>query len=135
MSAVVVGYVPGAVGRAALDRGVIEARQRGLPLVVVNATRGDALVDDRYVQGGDADALRAELAALDVPAELRQMSDGLDIAEDLQRVASEVGASLVVIGLRRRSAVGKLILGSAASRILLTVTHPVMAVKPSPAVT
>lgn len=36
---------------------------------------------------------------------------------------------LIVIGLRRRSAVGKLILGGAASRILLTVTQPVLTVK------
>jgi nucleotide-binding universal stress UspA family protein len=130
MSAVVVGYVPGAVGRAALDHGIVEARLRGVRLVVVNTTRGDALVDDRYVQGGEVAALQAELAALDVPAELRQVSDGLDIAEDLGQVADEVDASLVVIGLRRRSPVGKLILGSAASRILLTVRHPILAVKP-----
>ena len=129
MSAVVVGYVPGAEGRAALQRGVEEARLRGVGLVVVNATRGDALVDERFLPAPGVAALQAELDALDVPAELRQVNDGADIAEDLDRIADEVDAELVVIGLRRRTPVGKLILGSAASRILLSVGRPVMAVK------
>ena len=129
MSAVIVGYVPSAEGRAALDRGIIEARLRGLPLIVANTSRGDALVDDRYVQGTKISELEAELAALDIPAELRQVSDGLDVAEDLDDLAQEVDADLVVIGLRRRSPVGKLILGSAASRILLTVGRPILTVK------
>ena len=129
MSAVVVGYVPSPEGRAALAKGVAEARFRGVRLVVVNTTRGDALVDERYLQDGAVAELEAELAALDVEAELRQDSDGEDVAEDLDRIAGEVDAELVVIGLRRRTPVGKLILGSAASRILLTVHHPVMAVK------
>ena len=50
-------------------------------------------------------------------------------ADDLDAIADEVGADLIVIGLRRRSPVGKLILGSAASRILLTAHHAVLAVK------
>ena len=129
MSAVVVGYVPSPEGRAALAKGVEEARFRGTRLVVVNTTRGDALVDERYLQDGAVAALQAELDALDVEAELRQASDGQDVAEDLDRIADEVDAELVVIGLRRRTPVGKLILGSAASRILLTVHRPVMAVK------
>jgi nucleotide-binding universal stress UspA family protein len=129
MSGVVVGFVPSPEGRAALDRGILEARLRGVPLVVVNSTRGDALVDDRYVQGAHVAELRAELDALDVPTELRQSNAGLDIAEELDTVADEVDADLVVIGLRRRSAVGKLILGSAASRILLTASRPVLTVK------
>ncbi len=129
MSAVIVGYVPSAEGRAALDRGIIEARLRGLRLIVANTTRGDALVDERYVQGATVDDLLAELAALDIPAELRQLSTGLDVAEDLDDLAQEVDADLIVIGLRRRSTVGKLILGSAASRILLTVGRPILTVK------
>jgi nucleotide-binding universal stress UspA family protein len=129
MSGVIVGYVPSAEGRAALDRGIVEARLRGLPLIVANTSRGDALVDDRYVQGAKVSELEAELAALDIPAELRQVSDGLDVAEDLDDLAQEVDADLIVIGLRRRSTVGKLILGSAASRILLTVGRPILTVK------
>ena len=129
MSAVVVGYVPSAQGRAALQRGVEEARTRGVRLVVVNTTRGDALVDERYLPGPALAELRAEVEALDVPAEVRQVSEGHDVAEDLGRVADEVDADLVVIGLRRRTPVGKLVLGSAASRILLTVSRPVLAVK------
>ena len=45
-------------------------------------------------------------------------------------VAEEVDASCLVIGLRRRSPVGKLILGSSAQRILLDATCPVLTVKP-----
>lgn len=130
MSAVVVGYVPRSIGEAALAAGVAEARQRGLALVVVNTTRGDALVDKRYLMTPDAEALRARLDALDVTAELRQVNAGRDIAEDLDLIAEEVDAELVVIGLRQRTPVGKLILGSAASRILLTVRRPVLTVKP-----
>ncbi len=129
MSAVVVGYVPGPEGRAALDRGILEARLRKIRLVVVNTSRGDALVDERFLQGAAADDLRRELEQLDIEAELHQGPYGSDVAEHLESVADETDAELIVIGIRRRTPVGKLILGSAASRILLSVTRPVLAVK------
>jgi nucleotide-binding universal stress UspA family protein len=66
-----------------------------------------------------------------VENEIRQLVRGLDPAEDLINVASEVSADLIVIGLRRRSPVGKLILGSNAQRILLDAPCPVLAVKAS----
>ncbi len=53
----------------------------------------------------------------------------MDPAEDLINVAGEVSADFIVIGLRRRSPVGKLILGSNAQRILLDAPCPVLAVK------
>ncbi len=129
MSAVVVGYIPTPEGRAALARGITEAKLRDARLVVVNTTRGDSLVDERYVQGDALTSLAAELEQAGVETELRQVGDGQDVAESLETIGIEVDADLIVIGLRRRSAVGKLILGSAASRILLTVKQPVLTVK------
>ncbi|WP_369135946.1 universal stress protein, partial [Modestobacter sp. I12A-02662] len=40
---------------------------------------------------------------------------------------------VLVIGVRRRTAVGKLLMGSAAQRILMDVDCPVLAVKSPPA--
>jgi nucleotide-binding universal stress UspA family protein len=61
---------------------------------------------------------------------IEQKVTGQGGAEDLLEHARERGASLIVIGLRRRSPTGKLIFGSAAQEILLDSDVPVLAVKP-----
>jgi nucleotide-binding universal stress UspA family protein len=60
---------------------------------------------------------------------VRQLVRGNEPAEDLIAVANETDADLIVIGLRRRTPVGKLILGSNAQRILLDAPCAVLAVK------
>jgi nucleotide-binding universal stress UspA family protein len=127
---VVVAYTPRADGRAALHRAVEEARLRGLRLVVVNASRGDALVDPAFAPPEDVDAVRTLLDDTGLPHEIRQQPSGHEPAEQVVDIADEVGAELIVIGMRRRSAVGKLLLGSTAQRILLDARCPVLAVKP-----
>jgi nucleotide-binding universal stress UspA family protein len=131
MSTIVVGYVPKPEGRAALRRAVEEARLRGARLIVINSARGgrDFDADDAVDSEAELDAVRAELAEAGVEAEVRQLVRGLDVAEDLIAVAQETSADFIVIGLRRRSPVGKLILGSNAQRILLDAPCPVLSVK------
>ena len=73
--------------------------------------------------------VRSELRAAGVEHEVRQLVRGLDPADDLVNVANEVQADIIVIGLRRRSPVGKLLLGSNAQRVLLDAPCPVFAVK------
>lgn len=131
MGTVVVGYVAKPEGQAALDRAVEEARMRGSSLVVVSSHRGGQEYDEgRASQAqGELDEVRAKLEATGLEFTLRQLVRGLDPAEDLIAVAEEHGADLLVIGLRRRSPVGKLILGSNAQRILLDAPCAVLAVK------
>jgi nucleotide-binding universal stress UspA family protein len=81
----------------------------------------------------DEDAVRAlvqRAATAGVDVEVHQEAHAGDVADEVVRVAGTVDASVIVIGPRRRSPVGKLLTGSTAQRILLDVSGPVLAVKP-----
>lgn len=126
---IVVAFVPSALGEEVLRRGVVAAKQRGGRVVVVNSSRGDAPIDERFAQRDALDRLRRELEASDIDFEIRQPVRGRNPEEEVLDIAEEVEAALVVIGLRRRSAVGKFIMGSTAQKILLDASCPVLAVK------
>ena len=114
---IVVGYSGKAEGLAALKAAVIEAGARNTRLIVVPTTADD-----------DLDAARAELAGLEhtfAPAPSETMTVGDRVLEEAQ----ESSASMIVIGLRRRSPSGKLILGANAQKVLLDAPCPVLAVK------
>jgi nucleotide-binding universal stress UspA family protein len=134
MGTVVVGYVSKPEGDAALGRAIEEAQLRGSRLIVVNSHRGGDEFDGEASRKADK-AMAKVNAMLDgagVEHEIRQMVRGFEPAEDLVSIAEANEAELIVIGLRRRSPVGKLILGSNAQRILLDAHCPVLAVKAAP---
>lgn len=126
---VVVGYIPGELGEATLTAAIEEARRRGTDLVVVNTTRADRLVDPRYAQDAQAAALESRLEESGVPYAVRRFTSTELAADDVLGAADDVSAELIVIGLRHRTPVGKLILGSTAQSILLDATCPVLSVK------
>lgn len=126
---VVVGYIASPEGDAALEHAVAEARAGSDRLVVVNASTGDALVDRRFLQGEAVVTLKDTLVISGVQHELVQPVRGLSPAEEIVTTATETGARLVVVGLRRRSPVGKLLLGSTSQQVLLDAPCDVLAVK------
>ena len=127
---IVVGYVATDEGRAALARAVAEARLRDTRLLVVDSARPGGRPESGAERRQEALAeVRAALEGTGVDHEVHPRSDTGDPAADIIGVAAETGASLIVIGLRRRTPVGKLILGSNAQRILLEAPCPVLAVK------
>jgi nucleotide-binding universal stress UspA family protein len=128
---IVVGYVPTPEGEAALDAAIAEARLRDQPLHVINSSRGDAYVDDRFASKEALDGVRARLTESGIVYEVEQEVRGREAAEEVVDAAARLKASLLVIGMRRRTPTGKLITGSSAQRILLDAPCPVLAVKAS----
>lgn len=126
---VLVGYVPNPLGEAALRAGVDECRHREEPLVVLNMARDDVLVDARRAGADDLARVRREVQAVGVEAEVLQLEEGGDAATVILDTAAERSASVLVIGLRHRSPVGKLIMGSVAQRVLLDALCPVLTVR------
>ncbi|TNU73795.1 universal stress protein [Miniimonas arenae] len=125
---IVVGYLATPEGAAALDAAVAEAGRRAARIVVVVSQRRG---DDVQALEANLEHVRDRLDEAGLGYEVRQMERGRDVADDLIDAAEQTGAELIVIGLRRRSPVGKLILGSNAQRILLDAPTPVLAVKSS----
>jgi nucleotide-binding universal stress UspA family protein len=128
---IVVGYVPTPEGEAALTAAISEARRREEPLHVVNSSRGDSLTDSRFASENALDEVRARLDQSGVVYEIDQQVRGHDASDEVVDAADRVKASMIVIGLRRRTATGKLLTGSQAQRILLDAHCPVLAVKAS----
>lgn len=126
---ILVGYVPSPEGTAAISRAMAEAQRSGEPLLLINSalhpTDSEGPISTEIVQ----DALDARLKAAGITHTIRQLAVGENAADAILESAKEVHASLIVIGVRKRSPIGKLILGSTAQRVLLDADCPVIAVK------
>ncbi|MFE9657262.1 universal stress protein [Micromonospora sp. NPDC006431] len=127
---IVVGYTPTPAGEAAVRAAVDEARLRGASLYVVNVSRGDAYVDRNLASRQHLNELQRLLAESGIQHRVVQEVGRGEPSEELLRAVEETNAALVVIGLRHRTPVGKLLLGSTAQQILLDAPCPVLGVKP-----
>jgi len=126
---IVVGYTADVFGIAAVEHAIAEAALRGTGLLVINATSGEAYVDSRFARSGQVHDVEERLRESGVPFELRQPV-GVDAATELLDAMDAADAELLVIGIRHRSPVGKLLLGSVSQQLLLECRKPVLAVKP-----
>lgn len=130
---IVVGYIPSPEGQAAVDYAIEHAGLTSSRLVVINTGHHGNYADPRFADPRDLDALAAELAAKGIEHEVRQPVEGRSAADEILDAAASDRADLIVIGLRRRSPVGKLITGSTAQQVLLDAECAVVAVKPASA--
>ena len=129
MKTIVVGYVPTAEGMAAVDYAADVARADGGRLVVVNSGVRGSDAHPAFAASSEWDALSSDLASRGIDHDLRQPAQAQSPADEILAAAADVNADLIVIGLRRRSPVGKLFLGSSSQQILLDADCPVVAVK------
>lgn len=120
---IVLGYVQTPEGAAALAA-ALEVLHEGESLIVINKAEESIFSAEQ-----DADALRERLQRHGVAAQVRELYETEDPAETIVSEAIDSGARLVVIGLRKRSPMGKMLLGSTAQSVLFDAPCPVLTVK------
>lgn len=127
---IVVGYSSGANGRACLEHAIAEARLRDTELLVINAvseSRGH-----RYAEADEIVDVENRLTLSGVKFRISQPI-GATPADELLTAMEEPDAELLIIGMRRRTQVGKLLLGSTSQYLLVQCRKPVLVVKPGSA--
>lgn len=128
MTTILLAYAPSATSEAALEFAVAEARLRDASLLVLASERH---ADPRKARGvTDHRPLSERLAETGLDVELRTVPRRAQPADDILAAIEERDAQLVVIGMRRRTSIGKLVLGSTSQRVLKESRVPVVMVKP-----
>jgi nucleotide-binding universal stress UspA family protein len=126
---ILVAYVPRPEGQAALEKGIELARERNEFLIVVNATPGGTGDDPSRADAQDVERIEQLISVSGIESEFKQFVRGKNAVEELRDMVAANNVSMLVIGLRKRTAVGKLIMGSMAQEILMTIDCPILTVK------
>lgn len=128
---ILVAYVPLSRGKAALEAAIESARFRSARLVVLNTTPAESPVDSSFASDEDLESVREHLTATGIEFEIRSTVTEHDPSEEILKVAEEIGATLIVLGLHRRSRASAILLGSNTNRVIARATCNVLAVKAS----
>jgi nucleotide-binding universal stress UspA family protein len=132
---VAVAHLPSTTGHVALREAAQQAVQRRTSLTVIQVVDAVDLDVDAAHRAGMTDQIEnvlAEAGITDLKWDLRlaAAADETDeTADAILSLAHEASAELLVIGARRRSPIGKAILGSVTQRIILGADVPVLVVK------
>lgn len=125
---IILGYVPNKRGEAAFSKALFLAAQLNQELIIVNSSGRHSHIDPQLATTSDLEELVHRASDAGVLARIDR-PDGTDGPDALIDASQAADAEMLVIGVRKRSQVGKLLLGSDAQRILLEATCPVLAVK------
>lgn len=120
---VLVFYKPTPEGAEAIRAGAVQAAFHGTDLIVHNLP-----ADAAEAEKVEALASGAATGAGVTVRTLQAAADGSPVDQFLS-AAEQPDVELLVLGIRHRTQVGKLILGSTEQQILLDAPRPVLAVK------
>jgi nucleotide-binding universal stress UspA family protein len=133
MGAIVVGVDYTGESQAALEAGIEEAVRRSATLLLVHHVHLGGSPDPvtEWQRLGEALLARAEAQAAEAGVEARAILDlgSQSAASVILRTAEAPDVELIVIGARRRTRVGKALMGSDAQQVIMGAEVPVLTVK------
>ncbi len=128
MSKILLAYVPSATSEAAFDFAIEEAERRDASLLVLASERAP---DPRKARGvTDQRPLQERLEETGLAFELRTVPKRDDPADDILDAVEHDDVDLVILGIRKRTPIGKILLGSTSQRVAIESPVPVVMVKP-----
>ena len=127
---VAVAHQVSATSRPALVQAVQEAKFRATDLAVLHVVESiDPDRQEAYRLGVSDEIEKVVGKEPGVPWQLHLATAGPDLAAALLGLVDSIDADLLVIGARRRSPVGKALLGSVAQTVILEANLPILVVK------
>ena len=129
---VAVAHRVSASSRTVLTEAAKQAALRDTTLHVLHVAGSLDLDSREAYRRGISDEVEKVLADAQLASVTWQVQLGTgeeDIADDLLKLIDDIDAEVLVIGARRRSPVGKFLMGSVAQRIILEAPVPVLVVK------
>jgi nucleotide-binding universal stress UspA family protein len=131
MEKIVVGYDGSNTGKAALAVAKEQSKAFDAKVFVIESQLGGSDTDVKDIKKGEETLEFAEsyLKEQNIPCETHLLVRGVEPGEDIVQFAKDNDADLIIVGVRRRSKVGKLMFGSTAQYVILEAPCPVLTVK------
>ena len=129
---ILVGYDGSNIAKEALMVALKHARAFvGSEVYVVTSIVGGPEVPRQAFEKAEGDLRYTQSVFIKdkIPCTTRLLVRGMTPGEDLVRFIEENGIDEVIIGVKRRSRVGKLLFGSTAQKVILDAKCPVVTVK------
>jgi len=130
MANIILGYMDNPEGNRALDLAIDQTRKCDGRLIVVHSLRGGTHTSPEEINDARTalDAVGKRLTEEGIDFEIEDYVRGKSPADDILAAAADYEAELIVIGYQRRSAAGKLLLGSKALQVMIDAPCPVLGI-------
>ncbi len=128
---IMVGYDDSGVAKDALELAIKHAKAFDARVHIVTSMVGGIDVPRKEFDRVEKKLNYAESLFIDkkISCKTHLLVRGLEAGEDLVQLAKDTDIDEIIIGIKRRSKVGKLLFGSTAQYIILHAPCPVLSIK------
>lgn len=128
---ILVGYDGSNSSKDALELSIVHARAFNGEVIIVRSLTGGSVTEEVEINRSNEELAEAQKVVKDagIACQSHLLVRGMQPGEDIVNFAAEKKADAIIIGVKRRSKVGKLLFGSNAQYVIIKADCPVTTVK------